>query len=596
MPLSIRVFDQDVLTFAAESPGTVDIGRDRGGEPIGRAVTTNGSTRLAIAVHDEQSIAREQARIAQSAANRIRLTNLSDKVAIDLPSGSTLPPGAWRDLPLPAEFSVGPKTVRVQRPGSEVDLSLSGLAEAPAPIGRPAIGVGRFPALAGAVDPREFIRWLQSVLVVLQSAAGSDDFFARAATAAADIVGLDEARVYLIDPAGEWRPAPPTPPGPPPSRSLLSRVRSEQRTFWGHPRDAADGASIARIQAAVAAPILSPKGGVLGVLYGVRWLTFERLQTRDVTEVEARLVELLAGAVAAGLARLEEEKHAAAARVRYEEFLTPELARHLLDQPDLVAGRSADVTVLFADIRGFSSVCERLDAATTVAWLSDVLAELSECVQAENGVLVDYIADEMLAMWGAPISQPDQAARACRAARAMLGRMPILDARWRTTIGVPFGFGIGVHTGQAHVGNLGTKYKFKYGPLGPTANLASRLQGATKYLRVPLLITGATRALIGDEFMTRRLTRARVVNIVEPVELVELAADPPPAWTDLRDAYEAALAAFEANRLLDAIGLLGPLLVANPGDGPALLLMTRVVQALQPNAVPFDPVWVLPGK
>jgi adenylate cyclase len=445
------------------------------------------------------------------------------------------------------------------------------------------------------VDARELIGWLNSVLGVLQSAAGSDDFFARAAQTAADIVGLDEARVFLIDAAGEWRPAPPV-PGPPPSRSLLCRVREERRTFWGHPRDAADGASLARIQAAVAAPICTPRGGVLGVLYGVRWVTLDRLQTRSVTELEARLVELLAGAVAAGLARLEEEKAAAAVRVRYEEFLTPELARHLLAQPDLLAGRAAEVTVLFADIRGFSTICERLAADETVRWLSDVLAELSECVQAEDGVLVDYMADELLAMWGAPVAQSDQAIRACRAARAMLGRLPSLDARWQGTVGGPLGLGIGIHTGLAQVGNLGTKYKFKYGPLGATANLASRVQGATKYLRVPILVTGGTRANLGAGFTTRRLTQAKVVNIVEPVDLVELKADPSPIWTELRDSYEAALTDFEAGRLLDATRRLGLLLAAHPDDGPALLLLTRAVQALQPNPPPFDPVWVLPGK
>ena len=115
--------------------------------------------------------------------------------------------------------------------------------------------------------------------------------------------------------------------------------------------------------------------------------------------MEARLIELLAGAVGAGLARQEEEKRAAAARIRYEEFLTPELARHLLERPDLLAGRAAEVTVLFADIRGFSGVCERLGPTETVRWVSDVFAELSRCVQAEAGVLVDYIGDELLAMW-----------------------------------------------------------------------------------------------------------------------------------------------------------------------------------------------------
>jgi adenylate cyclase len=594
--LSIRVFDQNALQFTAECPNSIEIGRDRGGEQVGKVVTNSAGTRLVIAAGDERTIARDQARIAASAQNRIRLTNLSDKVLICFATGEPLPPGAWRDLPLPIEFTVGVKTVRVQRPEEESGAGLTSLAEVSVPISRTTRAVSRFPALGGPVDPREFIRWLQSVLGVLQSAAGSDDFFAGAARAAADIVGLDDAWVLLPDVTGEWRPFPQAVGALPPSRSLIQRVRTEKRTFWGHPRDAAEGASLARIQAAVAAPILGSTGAVVGVLYGVRWLTPDRMQTGTVTEVEARLVELLAGAVGAGLARLEEEKRASTARIRYEEFLTPELARHLLEQPDRLAGRAAEITVLFADIRGFSGVCEKLGPSETVLWVSDVFAELSECVRAESGVLVDYIGDELLAMWGVPVDQPDQADRACRAARAMLGHLPALNERWEKTIGRPVAIGIGIHTGTAHVGNIGTRYKFKYGPLGPTPNLASRVEGATKYLRVPLLITGTTRAKLSEGFATRRLTRVKVVNIAEPVDLVELPADVPESWNELRDGYEAALADFEGGRMLDATHRLGPLLVAHPNDGPALLLLTRAVQALQPNAPPFDPVWVLPGK
>ena len=178
----------------------------------------------------------------------------------------------------------------------------------------------------------------------------------------------------------------------------------------------------------------------------------------------------------------------------------------------------------------------------------------------------------------------------------MFARLPDLNQRWEATIGRPVAIGIGIHTGMAHVGNVGTQYKFKYGPLGPTANLASRLEGATKYLRTPILITGATRSKLEGNFATRRLTRARVVNIVEPVELVELTADVPQGWAELRDAYEEAITDFEAGRQLEATRRIGPILVAYPNDGPALLLLTRAVQALQPTAAPFDPVWVLPGK
>jgi adenylate cyclase len=596
MPLAIRVYDQHELRYTAECPGAVDIGRDKGDETPGQPAVKDGGTRFVIASADERNIARDQARIAPSAHDRVRLTNLSDKVPIGLADGESLPPGAWRDLPLPLAFTVGQKTIQVQKPFAERDPGLSALAEPSMPPTRQTMNLGRFAAVAGAADPREMIRWLQSVLAVLQSAAGSDDFFAGAAKAAVDIIGLDDAWVLMPDAAAEWRPFPPVTNKTPPSQGLLARVREERRTFWGCPRDVGGGASLARVQAAVAAPILNQHGAVVGVLYGVRWLSPSRLQSGSLTELEARLVELLAGAVGAGLARLEEEKNAASARVRYEEFLTPELARHLIDQPDLLSGRSAEVTLLFADIRGFSGVCEKLGPADTVAWVSDVMAEMSEAVQAEGGVLVDYMGDELLAMWGAPVEQRDQADRACRTARAILARLPKIDARWRSTIGRATGLGVGIHTGIAHVGNVGTKYKFKYGPLGPTANLASRVEGSTKYLRVPVLVTGATRTQLSADFATRRLTKARVVNIAEPVELVELANDPPAGWAELRDGYEAALADFEAGNPLAAARRLGPLLAAHPDDGPALFLLTRAVQALQPNAPPFDPVWVVPGK
>jgi adenylate cyclase len=596
-PLSIRVFDRQELRFAVECTGPIEIGRDKGGETPGRPSATAGGTRLAIAAQDERTVGREQARIEPLADGHIRLTNLSSAVVIALPDGSELAPNASRELPLPAVFRVGSKAVRVQ---ATEHSDLGSLAHATVPPSRSAASVTRFPALAGAHDPADLVRWLQQAQAVLHSAAGSDDFFDRAAQAAVDIVGLDSARILLLE-DGDWRPHPAG--GPPPSRTVLARVRAERRTFWSRPRDVFDAASLAPVQAVIAAPILNSAGDVIGALYGERRGTAHRPPADPVTKLEALLVELLAGAVAAGLARLEEEKHAAAARVRYEEFLTPELARHLMDRPKLLEGRAVEVTVLFADIRGYSAVSEKLGPEETVKWVGDVLGELSDCVREQGGVLVDYIGDELMAMWGDPAAmfddptpRPDHAARACRAANAMLARLPAVDERWRSVTGRQLRLGFGIHTGPAHVGNVGTRHKFKYGPLGPTNNLASRVQGATKFVGVPLLVTGATRAKIDGEFATRRLTKVKVVNIAEPVDLVELAADPPAGWDELRDGYEAALADFEAKRLHDATRKLGSLLSAYPNDGPSLLLLTRAVQCLQPNCPPFDPVWVLPGK
>src|SRR5439155_2452425 len=122
----------------------------------------------------------------------------------------------------------------------------------------------------------------------------------------------------------------------------------------------------------------------------------------------------------------------------------------------------------------------------------------------------------------APVDQPDHAALACRAALAMLAELPAINSTWQETLGITVGVGVGVNTGPAMVGNTGSSYKFKYGPLGHAVNLASRVEGATKQLKVPILLTGSTRALLGDDFALRRLCKVRVVGIHEPVDLYEL--------------------------------------------------------------------------
>ena len=152
--------------------------------------------------------------------------------------------------------------------------------------------------------------------------------------------------------------------------------------------------------AVVASPILNKEGEVIGAIYGDRLKPTSGMHVPTVTELEALLVELVSCAVAAGLARLDQEQAALRARVQFEQFFTPELARQLAAQPDLLEGRDCEVTVLFCDIRGFSRISERLGPTKTVQWIRDVMGVLSDCVLEHKGVLVDYIGDELMAMWG----------------------------------------------------------------------------------------------------------------------------------------------------------------------------------------------------
>ena len=214
---------------------------------------------------------------------------------------------------------------------------------------------------------------------------------------------------------------------------------------------------------------------------------------------------------------------------------------------------------------------------------------------------IHFDGDELMAMWGAPSNQPDHADRACRCALAMRAALPDLNETWQDIIGEPTDVSIGVNSGDALVGNIGTPQKFKFGALGNTVNLASRVQSATKYVRCRTLITGRTRNIIKAEgYHLRRLGKVRVNNIEEPVELHELGQEDPDDENNLatlRADYETAQKHFENADFRAASAVLGNVLLTFPDDGPSLLLMSRVVeQMLREDSANFDAVWTLAGK
>jgi adenylate cyclase len=355
-----------------------------------------------------------------------------------------------------------------------------------------------------------------------------------------------------------------------------------------------DSPSLEGLDTVVASPLLDGAGRVLGALYGELRRGGGGMAAGG--KLEAILVELLAGGVSAGLARQEQQRAALQAQALFNQFFTPSLADHLLRQPDLLSPREADVTVLFCDIRDFSKISEAVGPATTQNWINSVLSTLSRCVLDHGGVLVDYIGDELLAMWGAPVSQPDHAPRAATAALAMLEAREALDHQWRERLkNQPTELGIGLNTGTAQVGNMGSEQKFKYGPLGNTVNIASRTQGLTKYLGCRVLMTEETRNRLGAGFLGRRVCRARLVNIQEPVVLYDmaLAGDGRAEFFRLSDE---AVTALEAGEFATAARRAGELLQSHREDGPLLLTLSRAAQALMHRGEGFDPVWTPPGK
>ncbi len=603
--LSVLFYHRRKRVFVTPLDRRLEIGRQRIGEPIPRSrIDRADSARVVLAALDEVDVSRSHMALTpQSDGKGIEVANLSHTQPVRLSPDLVLPPGESTvvEPPLLAQFSV--YAVRVEPPEEE-ELDLQPLPERTMPPGRKSIAAGLGRLNIDTMDERLLLRWLETVLGVFQSAASSQDFTELAAKALVKIVGLDAAAMLECDEAGRWRVAAlhSVVEGQNeatwiPSQTLLGRVRKEKRAYRHVPANVSDTAkSLLNVSALVAAPILDGEGNVIGALYGDRRQGGTSDDIPDISMFEAKLVEVLASGIAAGLARVKEEQAAVAARVQFEQFFTPQLAQQLERDPGLLEGRDAKITLLFADVRGFSRISEKLGPALTMTLIQDTMGTLSECVLACDGVLVDYLGDELMAMWGAPIAQDDHADLACRAAEKMTHALPEINRRWQQKLGTPIQLGIGINSGVARVGNTGSRQKFKYGPLGDTVNVASRVQGATKYLGADCLITGSTLTALELAPPNRRLARVKVVNIEQPLDLYELACTPPADWSKRCSRYQETLEALEKRDLGTAADLANRFAAEFPDDAAATALACRVAEAQNSPSTSDTAIWALPGK
>jgi adenylate cyclase len=601
--MKLRIVE-DARSFETDLTAPLELGRqqDKEGGPYTLLTGSGPSARLIIAWNPEdEHFSRRHLQLQPLPDGRVRITNLSSHFRVEIVENNlSLLPRGTADLTPPFSLRLNGRTLMVS--AEEVDRSgLVRLAEqtlAPGGAAKRAPGLRALPPLHG-FQLDQLVSWLQTTMGVLQSTVGASTFQDKAAEALVEIVGLHTGRV-LRRHNGRWEVVVARDGGgslPPwqPSDTVLDALLREKRTVWQRPRDSnVRAVSLEGMQTVVAAPLLDAGGEVIGALYGELRRVGETTG-REAGKLQAVLVELLACGVSAGLARQRQEQEATRNQTLFEQFFTAPLAARLREHPDLLRGRTETVTVLFCDVRNSCAVSGRLGPELTERWLGDVLGELSRCVLAEHGVLVDYIGDALIAMWGAPTPDPEQTERAARAALAMLQTLTVLNDRWRGTLGEEMGLSIGLNRGPAQVGNIGSTYKFKYGPLGNTVNVASRTQGLTKYLKCRLLITAAVRAHLGAEFDTRRVCQARLVNIEQPENLYEVAAAAE-GRADFFRGSEEALEALEKGQFALAGGQAGGLLARHPGDGPLLLILSRAADALMHDGQGFDPVWLPPGK
>ena len=375
------------------------------------------------------------------------------------------------------------------------------------------------------------------------------------------------------------------------STTLVKNVVEQKKTFFQDLSNLEEkGQSLVNLEAAVISPILDFHDNIIGALYGARSKNI--IAKGGITSLEAQLVQMLASTVGAGIVR----DRATKSKAQFEQFFSSELAKELDRNPNLLAGREQEITAMFSDLRGFTALSNLLKPAEICMLLQDIMEHLSEQIQIEGGVIVDYAGDGILAMWNAPVEQPDHVERACKAALAMLKGFPDVCKRWSHLLGdFPIGLGIGINTGVALVGNTGSKRKFKYGPMGLTVNLASRLEASTKLLGLPLVISAASKAKLSTNYPTRRLGQAMFPGISVPVEIFEckdLSASS--EWQENKILYETALQHFEAKSFGHAIKTLTPLIEKHGQgkliDSPSLKLIRKSLEGLESASGEFSSI------
>jgi adenylate cyclase len=220
---------------------------------------------------------------------------------------------------------------------------------------------------------------------------------------------------------------------------------------------------------------------------------------------------------------LVEEKEKRRIRTAFGQYLSPEVIRRLLRNPQLVEPKKTEITVMFSDIRGFTTISENLDAQDLALFLNQYLSDMTGLVFESQGTLDKYIGDAVMAFWGAPFEVDDHAINGCNSALKMIKRVREMHREWDAQGKPQLDIGIGLNSGVASVGNMGSVLRYGYTALGDTVNLSSRLEGLNKDYGTHIIVNETTYAATQDaNFLYRELDLIRVKGKTQPVMIYEL--------------------------------------------------------------------------
>lgn len=295
-------------------------------------------------------------------------------------------------------------------------------------------------------------------------------------------------------------------------------------------------------------------------------------------------------------------------RETYGRYIDPRIAEGLLEQPALATtgGQRRVMTVMFCDMRGFTTLSEGVTPQGLVKIMNLYLSTMSEPIHAHRGIIDKYIGDAIMAYWGPPfIAEADQTDFACLAAIGMIGRIAKLRKELPELLGVrriptECDIRIGIATGEALVGSIGSELRMSYTVMGDTVNLAARLERANKTYGSRCLVSEATALAAGAKIEVREIDRLVVVGQTKQRAVFEIMGRTGELTTEqmrLRTRYAEGLAAYRERRWDDALDAFTAALEVTPGDHPSMTFAKRINCLKQkPPPADWDGSWHLEHK
>jgi class 3 adenylate cyclase len=275
------------------------------------------------------------------------------------------------------------------------------------------------------------------------------------------------------------------------------------------------------------APVTDKKDNQVGTAILTEEINSTEAMVRNMLSfsIVVALLSIIVFLIITSIYNSRNEKAKREIREAFQNYFSPQILQAILKEPDKlkVGGQRREVTVLFSDIRSFTALAERLPPAALSLFLQEYFNEMTEAVFATDGILDKYIGDAVMAFWGAPIDQPDQADRAVRTAIDMVSRVHRLQGKWAKEGYSQVDIGIGINLGIAAIGNFGSTKRFDYTVIGDTVNAASRLESLNKEFHSNILISESVRAQLSMQVDMQDKGEVQIRGKEKPLRVFQVA-------------------------------------------------------------------------